>query len=91
MVSAFFICSMFSNIFNAIYKNELPFYSLNSPLSVIQCYRWTGKIGERTGVFPFNYVEAVGGGVSEEVSKEAEVNCPFFDCHLAQVFPFHQA
>ena len=58
---------------------------------MIQCYRWTGKIGERTGVFPFNYVEAVGGGVSEEVSKEAEVNCPFFDCHLAQVFSFHQA
>ena len=44
-------------------------------------------------MFPFNYVEAVGAGgvVSEEVSKEAEVNCPFSMCHIAQLFPFHQA
>jgi hypothetical protein len=29
---------------------------------------WTGKIGDRTGVFPFNYVEAVGGHQTNEVS-----------------------
>lgn len=52
---------------------------------------WTGKIGERQGVFPYNYVEPVGAGgaenetaKSEETPQNDEVSCIF----IALLFAF---
>ena len=39
---------------------------------------WTGKIGDRTGVFPYNYVEEASAGVTTAAPDEAvvsEVSC----------------
>ena len=35
---------------------------------------WTGKIGDRTGVFPYNYVEAAGAAPAEEKTVIPEVS-----------------
>ena len=34
--------------------------------------RWTGKIGDRTGVFPFNYVEVVAAASSAKAAAPNE-------------------
>ena len=35
---------------------------------------WTGKIGDRTGVFPYNYVEEASAGVTTAAPDEAVVS-----------------
>ena len=35
---------------------------------------WTGKIGDRTGVFPYNYVEEASAGVTTAALDEAVVS-----------------
>ena len=59
--------------------------------------RWTGKIGDRTGVFPFNYVEVVAAASSataaapnEEVGHITVTCCRVNICveFLACVFAF---
>ena len=35
---------------------------------------WTGKIGDRTGVFPYNYVEEATAGATTSAPDEAVVS-----------------
>ena len=41
---------------------------------------WTGKIGDRVGVFPFNYVQPIDGEVRETVSPFDKTKLERFYC-----------